>query len=67
MTTSRITELSTKLASSIAGKGKKDVKRLCRSIIELAVKEAEEPLNRKLAASERIIDAMNEAAIDDLT
>jgi hypothetical protein len=42
MTSSRIQELSAQLTSSIAGKEQKDVENLCRSIIELAVKEAGE-------------------------
>jgi hypothetical protein len=39
MTQTRITELSTQLASSIAGKEPQDVLNLCRTFIELAVKE----------------------------
>jgi hypothetical protein len=40
MTQQRITELSTQLASSIAGKEPQDVKHLCKTFIELAAKEA---------------------------
>jgi hypothetical protein len=48
MTTSRITKLSTQLASSIAGKDPQDVERLCRSFIEMAAKEAGSGLEARL-------------------
>ena len=41
MTTQRLNELASNLASSIAGKEPQDVEHLCKTFIEMAVKEEE--------------------------